>query len=547
MEERFIDSPKLSVIVVARNDDHGGNFMKRLRMFVNGIAAHSDAYRLPTETIIVEWNPDLTRPGLAESLRRGQRSSFNTLRVITVDPAIHERYTYSQKMALFQFIGKNAGIRRARGTYILATNADVLLSDELFSFIARGDLTPGKLYRALRHDVGREIPEPEPLQKQLEFCRDHILRTYGKFLVHNFQSGVVFRTYPDDIDEVYRRYRIPKPIYNNVCGDFQLMARENWHQLRGYPEWDLHSMNVDHLLEIAAVYSGIEEVILDDAACLYHVDHDGGWIPDTLGTADSEEMKQKRRGMPFLSYGQYLVLADRMERQGKGVVFNGESWGLAGRALQEGRVFQADWDRDGSLTFGEPAPAAPGDLAGAPRPASTPDDVSNVREWLDNINGPWKREMMTFGAQGFHDWVMAVAFQERQPVEGQEDLRQVLAAKLERLSKGGKLVVFGTGTGYQRYLKPVLRHYGQRLACFVDNDLGKAGMRIDGIPVCLPAGLDAAERENTLILVASSYYEDIKKQLASMGFAEHSDFVRGLTWLTHYFVFEDYNLNFDEL
>jgi len=37
---------------------------------------------------------------------------------------------------LYQMIAKNAGIRRARGEYVLATNIDILFSSELACFFA---------------------------------------------------------------------------------------------------------------------------------------------------------------------------------------------------------------------------------------------------------------------------------------------------------------------------------------------------------------------------------------------------------------------------
>ena len=47
-----------------------------------------------------------------------------------------------------EYVGKNIGIRRARGEFVLAANADDILSEALVSFISKGALNYGAYYRA---------------------------------------------------------------------------------------------------------------------------------------------------------------------------------------------------------------------------------------------------------------------------------------------------------------------------------------------------------------------------------------------------------------
>src|SRR6185503_19507238 len=42
----------------------------------------------------------------------------------------------------------------------------------------------------------------------------------------------------------------PGSVHQNACGDFQLMAREHWFALRGYPELEVFSMSLDGLLTV---------------------------------------------------------------------------------------------------------------------------------------------------------------------------------------------------------------------------------------------------------------------------------------------------------
>ena len=73
-------------------------------------------------------------------------------------------------------IAKNAGIRRARGQFVLATNIDILFSDELMEYLAARRLERGRMYRIDRHDVMSEVPVDVPVEEQLAWCGTHLIR-----------------------------------------------------------------------------------------------------------------------------------------------------------------------------------------------------------------------------------------------------------------------------------------------------------------------------------------------------------------------------------
>jgi hypothetical protein len=77
-------------------------------------------------------------------------------------------------------IAKNAGIRRARGEFILATNIDILFSDELMQFISGRNLGPGKMYRIDRHDVMSGVPMNASVDEQLAYCGSHLIRVNAR-------------------------------------------------------------------------------------------------------------------------------------------------------------------------------------------------------------------------------------------------------------------------------------------------------------------------------------------------------------------------------
>ena len=99
--------------------------------------------------------------GKAEAgLRRfsGRRTLALARCFIEVPPELHARQKHADILPLYQMIAKNVGIRRARGSFILATNIDILFSDEFFQWLREGALRPGKMYRLDRYDVASDVP-----------------------------------------------------------------------------------------------------------------------------------------------------------------------------------------------------------------------------------------------------------------------------------------------------------------------------------------------------------------------------------------------------
>ena len=123
-------TPYLSVVVTSRNDDHGGDPLTRLQAFVNSFDAQCRLKGLDAEVIIVEWNPPLDKPRL-QTLVRWPESCICDYRFVEVPPEIHNTLNGSDVLPLFQMIAKNVGIRRARGRFVLATNIDIIFSNEL--------------------------------------------------------------------------------------------------------------------------------------------------------------------------------------------------------------------------------------------------------------------------------------------------------------------------------------------------------------------------------------------------------------------------------
>ncbi len=181
--------PTLSVVAVTRNDDHGINMRGRMQHFVTGFIEQCRRHQLNAELILVEWNPPVDRPPLESALEWPDDFGPAQVRIISVPADVHALFSNSKSLPLFQMIGKNVGIRRARGRFVLATNVDILFDDALVRYM-RGQLRPGTMVRVDRYDVPSDIATGVPFKQVLADCASRFFQVqtrYGIFDVREMR------------------------------------------------------------------------------------------------------------------------------------------------------------------------------------------------------------------------------------------------------------------------------------------------------------------------------------------------------------------------
>lgn len=181
----------LSVVATSRNDNHGGSLTYRMQHFVDGFVEQCKRHGLSAELILVEWNPPQDKPSLAEALRFPFDKGPCDIRIIRVPPEIHAQFKHGDNLPLYQMIGKNVGIQRALGEFVLATNIDILFSDAVILFM-RDRLKKGVLYRSDRLDVPNELPAAESFDELLHFCQKNYFRINGKYGTKNLNDPQLF-------------------------------------------------------------------------------------------------------------------------------------------------------------------------------------------------------------------------------------------------------------------------------------------------------------------------------------------------------------------
>lgn len=254
--------PYLSIIIFSRNDDHQGDMFKHMQTAITSLIIQVKRYNLKAELILVEWNPPVDRPLLKDALSWPDDLGPLAIRIIVIPPSIHKKYKCSNKAKIVIRAASNVGIRRARGEFILATNADILFSDELINFLSLEKLNKNSIYRANRCDVHRDVLKCSSVQEQIDFCKKNIIRVWQK---------------PDKSPHGLIKYPI---LHSNAC-DFILFARKYWHLLHGYPELNNLGIGTDPLLCYMAYLAGLKEKILKDPMRVYHIDHKSKWREPT--------------------------------------------------------------------------------------------------------------------------------------------------------------------------------------------------------------------------------------------------------------------------
>ncbi len=133
--------------------------------------------------------------------------------------------------------------------------------------------------------------------------------------------------------------RLPK-LNVNACGDFTLLAREDWHRVRGYPEFVAHSMNIDTLFMHQVHANGLRFVDLEPPAVAYHMEHalGSGWTPE----GQKEHFSRPAvKGMHHIAGAELRDMKRSMlarAREPHPVVFNEGDWGLAQGDVVEERL-----------------------------------------------------------------------------------------------------------------------------------------------------------------------------------------------------------------
>ncbi|KAJ9442446.1 hypothetical protein DIPPA_20635 [Diplonema papillatum] len=350
------EKPYLTLASTGRNDLHSGNVMARTQNQITNIAAYAERYKIFVEVILVEWNPEVDRPPLANVLVLPNTTSgqYVNIRIMTVSKQLHEVAVKPPiHMPVQQYIGKNIAVRRAKGEFVLCWNADMLLNGAFFDRVKRRDFKKGIYYRIDRVDLDKPFPStfdignleapkeaawlelhtyqvrtavgtrnvPTAAEKATFWHDFHALNdTSNRFAERcckmrcqrefkscrwiqwaNWTANEIRAEVPKlqqrgQLNEIADLLNIPQQFHANAPGDFLMMSKDDWMRLRGYPEAPYQD-EMDKYIMAQAFADGMEQEIMAPPVASYHQYHPGSWgaaVPLTEDMANRPSLGQKK-------------------------------------------------------------------------------------------------------------------------------------------------------------------------------------------------------------------------------------------------------------
>ena len=199
--------------------------------------------------VFVEWAPPPDVPLLFERMAN-EMPCFDR-RVCSwyvVDPSYQSALSLNPRLEYLEFLAKNVGVRRALGRFILASNCDVFLGRCVLDALEQGALEPRILYRAPRHDLN--LPDG--------------------------RSHVSWDLLEDPGNLAGPAHVLKPPYMGSGTGDFVLLARESFHEIRGFNEvYRVARIGIDRNVIVKALASGFQ--IRDIGGPVYHENHEGSY------------------------------------------------------------------------------------------------------------------------------------------------------------------------------------------------------------------------------------------------------------------------------
>ena len=247
---------KISAVVVTRNDNYGDNLNDRAIYCLNSLVDTFD------EIILVDWNSPDNKPQLWDI--QEQINFKGNLKHIVITPEVASMLTNKDPHAQVccETLGRNIGIRRATGNYIVSTNIDVIAPrrDQLENTI-KENLNDKTFYTISRRYVDWKMIEEfhggDRKYWEWESLRDHLIENSEE---RKWEEKVVEG---DDYSMV------------NCCGDFQLAHKNIWNEIRGFEEELIYVLYSDTNVQKKAIKHGFDLKAIYSPA-LFHIYHGKG-------------------------------------------------------------------------------------------------------------------------------------------------------------------------------------------------------------------------------------------------------------------------------
>jgi hypothetical protein len=348
--------PYISIVGWVRNDGYMDGYLPRIRHAIRVLVSQLQRHRVPSEVIVVEWNPPVDRPLIADLLGDLGDGGCVTVRFVVVDGRYHKPLVGAQFKGMHVLNAANAGLRRARGRFVVPKALDTYFTEAVIEEIARAQLKDEEAYRCDRYDVAFDTEE------WLQWSESQLFNRMAENVVEHHARLA------------QSPYWAIRDLHTNACGDFTLMAAHRWHQIRGFQnDPTVLCLDADSIALHAAAAHGVHEVCWPHSCRVYKVIHDNTFLKRVSQDWHSWQYRLERLVMDRVSTRlainlrvwfdyprrrirgvdgivgpsierNFVVKARRYARNDTSLVTNTDDWGLAGELLMERTIARADWD-----------------------------------------------------------------------------------------------------------------------------------------------------------------------------------------------------------
>lgn len=242
----------ISVVVVGRNDNYGGDFTERLRTTLDW-----NLSILPNpELIYIEWNQVPDRPSDCDWIA----AQYPNAKCYIVPKEIHDTITQNPKMPVMEYFGKNLGIRKATNNWVLIINSDILLDFKLGASIKKG------------------------LSKRF---------VYGTHYYNIIWDGKLITRKWIENKGIIKNHFTANNKLDSVVGNFILTHKKNWYNLTGYDEtlnYVRAGVDTNGLKQF--YYNGLKPMVLGNH---YHLDH----LESMINQSNETNKMYKLNNIPY--------------------------------------------------------------------------------------------------------------------------------------------------------------------------------------------------------------------------------------------------------
>lgn len=232
---------KTSVVILAKNDNYGGNLTHRAKMCINSMVENFD------EVVVVDWKTRNRNTLLSTII--DEIPHIGKIKSVEVSgELLKEKYPHLYQWNILESIGRNVGIRRTTGDWIASSNIDILTTP-----LEVSNLNPLSFYTTSRKDIEESF--------HLEQSNYQNLKSYLWENRNNYLS----------------KPRIDSPMdkWSLVvcCGDFQIGHRDVWYKIKGFEESVLYGCGIDtNIMKKASNHAQIQILDYD----VFHLNHGKG-------------------------------------------------------------------------------------------------------------------------------------------------------------------------------------------------------------------------------------------------------------------------------